>query len=62
MKYSWKCGAVADLLLLQIDRELLHLAEQKAGERRARVGDARQVGEEAAERERARSATAAARR
>ena len=30
--------AVANLLLLQIDRELLHLAEQKAGERRARVG------------------------
>ena len=29
--------AVADLLLLQVDRELLHLAEEEAGERRAGV-------------------------
>ena len=31
--------AVPDLVLLQVDRELLHLAEQEAGERRAGVGD-----------------------
>jgi hypothetical protein len=40
-------GAVANLLLLQIDLKRLHLAEQKTGERRARV---RHVGQVAAER------------
>ena len=35
-------GAIPDLVLLQVDRELLHLAEQKARERRA--GVARRAG------------------
>ena len=45
--------AVPDLVLLQVDRELLDLAEEKAGERRSGVGDAREIGEQAAEGERA---------
>ncbi len=47
-------GPVANLLLLQVDRELLNLAQEKARERRAGIGGAGKVGEQVAERERAR--------
>src|SRR5258705_78720 len=33
--------AIADLLLLQVDRERLHLSEEETRERRPGVGDAR---------------------
>ena len=46
--------AVPDLLLLQVDREQLHLPQQKAGERRARVRGSRQIAEQVGERERPR--------
>ena len=42
-------GAIADLLLLEVDRELLHLSEQEARERRARVRRAREIAEQVAE-------------
>ena len=45
--------AVPDFTLLQIDREQLHLTQEKARERRARVRRARKIGEQAAEGERA---------
>jgi hypothetical protein len=41
--------AVADRVLLEVDGELLHLAKQKARQRCARVGDAGEIGEQAAE-------------
>ena len=37
---------VADLVLLQVDREGLDLAQQEARQRGARVGHTRQIGEE----------------
>src|SRR5260221_1480136 len=43
---------VPDLRLLQVDRELLHLAQKKTGQRGSRVGDSGKIREEIAEHER----------
>jgi hypothetical protein len=48
-KILFKVGAIAYLILLQIDRELLDLPQQETRERRPRVCDAGQVGEKIAE-------------
>jgi hypothetical protein len=45
--------AIADLVLLQVNRELLFLPEQKAGERRACIRRAREIRQQIAEREHA---------
>ena len=52
-KYSWKWARLRICILLQVDRELLHLPEQEAGQRRPGVRRCpRQVGEQVAEGER----------
>src|SRR6185369_8583757 len=47
-------GAIADLFLLEVDRELLHLSQQEARERRPGVRGAREIAEQVAEGERSR--------